>query len=247
MTADGPRIALLAGSGLQALADRIGGQPRPWSPPAGGHPAAPGHRMEVSEGSLGGSPALVFGGRLHYYQGYSMAEVTAPVTEAKAWGAEVLFLTNASGSLRTEIAAGEVALLRDHINLMPDNPLRGSAEFLDLSEAYDAGLRGLALAEAAARGLRLPEVVYAGVPGPTFETPAEVRMLRILGGDVAGMSTVPEVIMARRLGLRVLALTVVTNRAGAHSTAEDVLEAARSRAGDVADLLEGVAKRLAVP
>jgi inosine/guanosine/xanthosine phosphorylase family protein len=239
------KIAVIAGSGLQALTGRLGGEPVPWDPPTGARPAAPGHRMEVTEGSLGGVPALAFGGRLHYYQGYSMAEVAQTVVHAHAWGADVLFVTNASGSLRTEIAAGEVGVIRDHINLMPDNPLRGTTEFLDLSEAYDAPLRGLLAAEAVARGIRVPEVVYAGMPGPTFETPAEVRMLRMLGADVAGMSTVAEVIMARRFGMRVLALTVVTNRAGAPASAEHVLQAAGGRAADVADLLEGVATRLA--
>ena len=246
------KLALIAGSGLHGVTRRLGGEPVPWAPPPAGRPGdgvvrtpAPGHRMEVVEGSLGGLPALAFGGRLHYYQGYSMAEVVAPVLHAHAWGADVLVVTNASGSLRTEIAVAEVAVLRDHISLMPDNPLRGTSEFLDLSQAYDPGLRSMLQEVAGGLGLRVPEVVYAGMAGPSFETPAEVRMLRMLGGDVAGMSTVPEVIMARRLGMRVLALTVVANRAGGPSSAQDVLEAARARAQDVGDLLEGVALLLA--
>jgi purine-nucleoside phosphorylase len=240
------KIALIAGSGLAAVARRLGGEPQAWQPPGGGARApAPGHRMEVVEGRLGGVPALAFCGRLHYYQGYAMGEVAEPVVRAAAWGAGALFLTNASGSLRAEIAAGEIGVIADHLNLMPDNPLRGSSEFLDLSEAYDPALRSALAGAAAARGLRVPPVVYAGVAGPTFETPAEVRMLRLLGADVAGMSTVPEVIVARRLGLRVLALTVVTNRAGAPCPAEEVLRAAEGRAGDVATLLEDVAATLA--
>jgi len=240
------RVALIAGSGLHAVTERISGTTRPWVPSAHADlPPAPGHRMEVTEGSFGGLPALGFGGRLHYYQGYSMAEVTQNVTEAHHWGAEVLFVTNASGSLRAEVATGEIALVRDHLNLMPDNPLRGSALFLDLSDAYDEELRRMALVVASARRIRLPEVVYVGVAGPTFETPAEVGMLRMLGGDVAGMSTIPEVIMARHLGMRVLAVSVVTNRAGAASTAHEVLHVAKARAGSVADLLEGVALALA--
>ena len=240
------KIALIAGSGLHAVTERISGTTRPWVPSAHADlPPAPGHRMEVTEGSFGGLPALGFGGRLHYYQGYSMAEVTQTVTEAHHWGAEVLFVTNASGSLRADVATGEIALIRDHVNLMPDNPLRGSAQFLDLFDAYDEELRRTALRVASARGIRLPEVVYVGVAGPTFETPAEVRMLRMLGGDVAGMSTIPEVIMARHLGMRVLAVSVVTNRAGAASTAHEVLHVAKARAGSVADLLEGVALALA--
>jgi purine-nucleoside phosphorylase len=239
------KVAVIAGSGLSAVAERIEGERRPWTHPGIDRPPAPGHKMEIVEGTLGGVPALGFGGRLHFYQGYSMAETTEPVAQAHDWGAEVLFVTNATGSLRAELAAGEIALIRDHINLMGDNPLRGTSEFVDLSEAYDAGLRRAARATAGGMGLRLPEVVYVGMAGPSFETPAEVRMLRMLGGDVAGMSTIPEVVMARRLGMRVLGLTVVANRAGAPATTEDVLMASEARAAEVADLLEAVAAGLA--
>lgn len=239
------KLAIIAGSGLRAVTERIGGTARPWAPSGPLRPPAPGHRLEVVEGSLGGLPALGFAGRLHYYQGYPMDQVTEPVREARAWGAGILVVTNASGSLRAELASGEVGLIRDHVNLFGDNPLRGTSAFLDLSAAYDADLRRRATAAADDLGIRLPEVVYVGVPGPTFETPAEVRMLRMLGGDVAGMSSVPEVIMARHLGMRVLGLTVVANRAGAPATAEDVLDASAARAGVVADLIEKVAASLA--
>lgn len=254
---------MIAGSGLSSVTERIDGERRPWTHPGLDRPPAPGHKMEVVEGTLSGVPALGFGGRLHFYQGYSMAEVAEPVAQAHDWGAEVLFVTNATGSLRAELASGEVALIRDHVNLMGDNPLRGAPsypggtpassyprgtpapEFLDLSQAYDPALRRAAQAAASRMGLRLPEVVYVGMAGPSFETPAEVRMLRMLGGDVVGMSSVPEVIMARRLGMRVLGVTVVANRAGAPATAEDVLLASRARAGAVGDLLEAVAAGLA--
>jgi len=239
------KVAVIAGSGLSAVAERIEGERRPWTHPGLDRPPAPGHKMEVVEGTFGGVPALGFGGRLHFYQGYSMAEVVEPVAQAHDWGAEVLFVTNATGSLRAELAAGEIALIRDHINLMGDNPLRGTSEFVDLSEAYDPRLRRAARVTAEGMGLRLPEVVYVGMAGPSFETPAEVRMLRMLGGDVAGMSTIPEVVMARRLGMRVLGVTVVANRAGTPATSEDVLLASESRAADVADLLEAVAAGLA--
>ncbi len=222
------KLALIAGSGLHAVTERISGIAKPWAPAGVSRPPAPGHRMEIVEGTLGGLPALGFGGRLHYYQGYSMEEVAQP-----------------TGSLRTELASGEIGLIRDHINLMGANPLRGTAEFLDLSQAYDAELRRSARAAAAALGLRLPEVVYVGMAGPSFETPAEVRMLRMLGGDVVGMSSIPEVIVGRRLGMRVLGLTVIANRAGALATAEDVLTASEGRATEVADLIERVAAGLA--
>ena len=239
------KVAVIAGSGLSSVAERIKGERRPWTHPGLDRPPAPGHKMEVVEGTLAGVPALGFGGRLHFYQGYSMAEVAEPVAQAHDWGAEVLFVTNATGSLRAELASGEIALIRDHVNLMGDNPLRGTSEFIDLSQAYDPALRHAAQAVARRMGLRLPEVVYVGMAGPSFETPAEVRMLRMLGGDVAGMSSVPEVIMARRLGMRVLGVTVVANRAGAPAAAEDVLVASQSRAARVGDLLEAVAAGLA--
>ena len=257
------KVAVIAGSGLSSVTERIEGERRPWTHPGLDRPPAPGHKMEVVEGTLAGVPALGFGGRLHFYQGYSMAEVAEPVAQAHDWGAEVLFVTNATGSLRAELASGEIALIRDHVNLMGDNPLRGAPsyprgtpapsyprgtpalEFLDLSQAYDPALRHAARAAGRRMGLRLPEVVYVGVAGPSFETPAEVRMLRMLGGDVAGMSSVPEVIMARRLGMRVLGVTVVANRAGAPATAEDVLLASQARAAEVGDLLEAVAAGLA--
>jgi purine-nucleoside phosphorylase len=239
------KVAVIAGSGLSSVTERIQGKRRPWTHPGLDRPPAPGHKMEVVEGTLGGVPALGFAGRLHYYQGYSMAEVAEPVAQAHDWGAEVLFVTNATGSLRAELASGEIALIRDHVNLMGDNPLRGTSEFIDLSQAYDPALRRAAQAAAQRMGLRLPEVVYVGMAGPSFETPAEVRMLRMLGGDVAGMSSIPEVIMARRLGMRVLGLTVVANRAGAPATAEDVLQASQARAPEVGDLLEAVAAGLA--
>ena len=248
------KVAVIAGSGLSSVTERIEGERRPWTHPGLDRPPAPGHKMEIVEGTLGGVPALGFGGRLHFYQGYSMAEVTEPVAQAHDWGAEVLFVTNATGSLRAELASGEIALIRDHINLMGDNPLRGSPffprgtpalAFVDLSQAYDPALRHAAQAAARRMGLRLPEVVYVGMAGPSFETPAEVRMLRMLGGDVVGMSSVPEVIMARRLGMRVLGVTVVANRAGAPAAAEDVLLASQGRAAAVGDLLEAVAASLA--
>lgn len=238
------KLAVIAGSGLAAITGRIDGEARPWAPDGPTREPAPGHLLEVVEGTLGGMPALGYRGRLHAYQGYNMTEVAQPVVEAALWGADVVVVTNASGSLRAELASGEMALIRDHINLMGDNPLRGSSDFLDLSAAYDPELRRCALAVASGMGLRLPEVVYVGVAGPVFETPAEVGMLRMLGGDVVGMSSIPEVIMARRLGIRVLALTVVANRAGAPATAEDVLTAAQARSTQVADLIEGVAAAL---
>lgn len=238
------RVALVTGSGLSAVAGLVAGQRRRWEPPGlEVRPAAPGHAMEVVRGTFGGCEALAFAGRLHWYQGYSAAEVAAPVREAAAWGAEALFLTNAAGALDPALAPGSLLAIRDHLNLIPDNPLRGEPAFVEMAGAYDEGLRGLAREAAAGLGLELAEGVYAAFPGPSFETPAEVRMLRLLGADVVGMSTVPEVIAARRLGLRVLAVSLVTNAAGADP--EAVLGAAREGAARLGALLEAVARRLA--
>lgn len=237
------RIAVIAGSGLSAVARRIEGERRPWTPegtPA--RPAAPGHEMEVFEGRLAGMEALGFAGRLHWYQGYSMAEVAAPVRAAHRWGAGVLVVTNAAGALNPALHPGDLMLIRDHINLMPDNPLRGEAAFVDMTGAYDAALRGLARAAAADLRLGLADAVYAGVPGPSFETPAELAMLRLLGGDAVGMSTVPEVIAARHLGMRVLGLSLIANAAGAEPAI--VLRVAREGAGRLGSLVEEVTRRL---
>ncbi|MGH7425736.1 MAG: purine-nucleoside phosphorylase [Candidatus Methylomirabilales bacterium] len=239
-------MALVAGSGLAAITERVEGSRRPWSPAGIRHaPEAPGHRMEVVEGFLGGCRVLAFAGRLHYYQGYSMAEVALPVREAKRWGAEVLVLTNAAGSLSSELKAGALVLIRDHISLLPDSPLRGEAAFVDLTDAYDPKLRALAREVATSIGIGVAEGVYAALPGPSFETPAEARMLRGFGADLVGMSTVPEVIAARRLGMRVLAISVVTNAAGAPGVSvEEVVAVAGEAAGWVGDLLAGLALRL---
>lgn len=164
-----------------------------------------------------GRSVLYLRGRLHSYQGYSAAEVVFPVRLARLLGAEVLVMTNAAGAVRLDLAPGDLVLLSDQLNLSGLNPLRGSPppqwgpRFPSLEEAYDARLRALLRGIADERGVKLADGVYCGLPGPSYETPAEVRMLRTLGADVVGMSTVIEVIAARHMGMRCVGMSLVSN------------------------------------
>ncbi len=178
-----------------------------------------GHRHTLTLWRRAEETLLVMNGRLHLYQGYQPAEVVAPVRLAALLGAEAMIATNASGGLDPEIPPGGVVVVSDHLNLQAANPLVGEwgrafgPQFPDMSEAYDPDLRRLALAAAAEVGFVAREGVYVGLLGPSFETPAEIRMLRTLGGTAVGMSTVAEVIAARHMGLRVLVLSLVANPA----------------------------------
>jgi purine-nucleoside phosphorylase len=175
------------------------------------------HAGRLTCGSLAGVPIVAMEGRFHYYEGYSMAQVTFPVRVMKSLGAEVLIVTSAAGGMNPEYALGDIVIVDDHINLMPENPLRGPNDdalgprFPDMSAPYDNAL--IAAAADAARDLGVPcrKGVFVAVPGPNLETRAEYRMLRHMGADVVGMSTVPEVLVAVHSGLRTLALSVVTD------------------------------------
>jgi purine-nucleoside phosphorylase len=179
--------------------------------------SAPGHAGRLLAGTLAGMEVLVQQGRVHLYEGYDASEVTACVRLAAQWGATMLFVTNAAGGLRPDLAVGDLVLIRDHLNLTGVSPLTGRPAFIDMSAAYDAQLCALAHEAATAVGERLVEGVYAGVSGPAYETPAEARMLRTLGADVVGMSTVLEVIAARALGMRVLGCSLVSNVHSPHA------------------------------
>ncbi|MDP4022722.1 purine-nucleoside phosphorylase [Methylobacterium sp. NEAU 140] len=203
-----------------------------------------GHRGRLHRGRIAGRPVLVFEGRAHAYERGDAGAMRVPLACARALGARRLLLTNASGSLCPEVGPGRLAVLADHINLSGLNPLIGEASdarFVPMTGAYDPGLRAGLRAAASACGLDLPDAVYAWFSGPSFETPAEVRMAGILGADLVGMSTVPEVILARFLGLPVAAVSAVTNLAagiagGAPHHAETKAVAARA-AGDLARLI----------
>lgn len=178
-----------------------------------------GHRQTLTLWRRGGESLMVANGRFHLYQGYRPEEVVAPIRLAGLLGAETMIATNASGALDPEIGPGSLVVIKDHLNLQGVNPLAGEwgrefgPQFPDMSEAYDPGLREVARRAAREAGFEVREGVYAAVLGPSFETPAEVRMLRAMGGSVVGMSTVPEVLAARHMGMKVLVLSLAANPA----------------------------------
>lgn len=178
-----------------------------------------GHSGKLIFGRLGGKDIVAMQGRFHYYEGYSMKEVTFPVRVMYELGIKTLFVSNAAGGMNPEFLIGDIMVITDHINLFPEHPLRGKnfptgPRFPDMHQAYDPQLIALADEIAAEKGIRLMHGVYVGVQGPTFETPAEYRMYRILGGDTIGMSTVPEVIVANHCGIRVFGISIVTDLGG---------------------------------
>lgn len=178
-----------------------------------------GHSGKLIFGRLGGKDIVAMQGRFHYYEGYSMKEVTFPVRVMYELGIKTLFVSNAAGGMNPEFLIGDLMVITDHINLFPEHPLRGKnfptgPRFPDMHQAYDPQLIALAGEIAAEKGIRLMHGVYVGVQGPTFETPAEYRMFRILGGDTIGMSTVPEVIVANHCGIRVFGISIVTDLGG---------------------------------
>ena len=213
-----------------------------------------GHNHTLTLWRRGDETLLVMNGRLHLYQGYRPEEVVAPVRLAALMGAGTMIATNATGALDPAIEPGSLVVIGDHLNLQGSNPLVGAwgrelgPQFPDMTDAYDPGLRRLALEEAAAAGFQVSEGVYAGVLGPSFETPAEVRMLRRLGGSVVGMSTVPEVIAARHMGMRVLVLSLASNpAAGLSSTPlshEEVLAAGAEAAQRLRELMGRLVVRM---
>jgi purine-nucleoside phosphorylase len=247
-----PRAALISGSGLGVELGEPERGPIDLSYflPFAAHPL-PGHAHEVELLRPRPDRAVAyFRGRLHAYQGYDAHQTVFPVRLAARLGARVLILTNASGALRPELPAGRLALVRDHLNLTGLNPLRGQLppewgpRFPDLTAAYDESLADLARRLAAEQGLTLSDAIYIGLLGPSYETPAEVRMLRALGGDLAGMSTVLEVIAARQMGLAVLCLSLVANPAAGLGIAplshEEVLATAEAGATSLRQLLKAL-------
>jgi len=215
------RLGLILGSGLGHLAHTVDGVAIPYSDlPGFPHVGVSGHNPNLHIGTLEGVRVAVFGAREHYYENGNPRAMLLPLQVLKALGASDLILTNAAGSLRADIAPGDLMLLSDHINYNGLNPLIGEktdARFVPMTDAHDPALRAALTAAAAREGLPLPHGVYCWYSGPSFETPAEIRMLKTLGGDAVGMSTVPEVILARFLGLRVAAVSTITNMAAGMS------------------------------
>jgi len=220
-TALRPQVGLILGSGLGGLAEEIEDATiLPYGDiPHFPQSTVPGHKGRLVIGRLAGAPVVAMQGRFHYYEGYSMEQVVRPVRVMAQLGVKTLIVTNAAGGVNESFSPGDLMLIVDHINLFGTNPLIGPNEeafgprFPDMTEAYDKRLRALALQAAEELGIRLQQGVYMGLSGPTYETPAEIRAFRVLGADAVGMSTVPEVIAARHLGLRVLGISCVTNMA----------------------------------
>jgi len=248
-----PTLALILGSGfhhvlseLQIVA-RLGYAKIPGFPPTG----VAGHSGELLAGTLGGTPVLVLSGRAHFYEGHPMETVTFAVRTLAALGIRDLLVTNAAGGLNRSFRPGDFMVLTDHINLMGANPLRGPAQpglprFVDLTQAYDPGLSALLQRAGKTCRLKLRAGVYLAVSGPSYETPAEIRAFATLGADAVGMSTVPEVIVARQCGLRVAGVSCITNLAAGRSknplSHEEVLATAERAKHTAASFLKTFAQ-----
>jgi purine-nucleoside phosphorylase len=230
-----PTFGIILGSGLGGLSKSIGDAVRI---PFGDIPGFPevtvaGHEGEVILGTLGGREIVALSGRFHMYEGHPAALAAFPVRVFHALGTRDLFVSNAAGGISSRLAVGDLMMISDHLNLMGTNPLVGGAQkgeirFPDMTDAYNPGLRWLLRTTAEKLGITLREGVYAGLLGPSYETPSEVKMLRLLGADAVGMSTVPEVIVARAWGMRVVGVSCITNAAagvtGAALSHAEVLE-----------------------
>lgn len=217
-----PKIAVILGTGLGDLVNHIEitNQLDYHDIPNFPVSTVEGHSGKLIFGNLGGKYIMAMQGRFHYYEGYDMKEVTFPVRVMKALGVETLFVSNAAGGMNKEFQVGDVMVITDHINLFPENPLRGKnfdelgPRFPAMTEAYSNALVHMADDIAHEENVRLMHGVYVGTPGPTFETPAEYEYFRVIGGDAVGMSTVPEVIVANHAGMKVFGVSVITDLGG---------------------------------
>ncbi|MES2306900.1 MAG: purine-nucleoside phosphorylase [Gemmatimonadota bacterium] len=250
-----PKVAIVLGSGLGGLADQVEDPIRiGYADIPGFHvPTVQGHKGELVVGKLGGTEVVMQSGRFHMYEGHPAQISVLPVRVFATLGVETLVVTNAAGGIRRTFTPGTLMLLSDHINLTGRNPLEGpvlpgETRFPDMSVAYDAKLRDAARRIAAEQGTRLEEGVYCALLGPTYETPAEVRMLERLGVDAVGMSTAPETIIARARGMRVLGFSLITNAAAGTTSAllshAEVMEVAGEAGGRLARLVAGIVAEL---
>jgi purine-nucleoside phosphorylase len=258
-----PRVGLVLGSGLGAVADGVA---KPVFVPYSEIPHFPqstveGHSGRIVAGLLGGVPVVVMQGRVHSYEGYAPQQVTFPMRVLGTLGVKAVVLTNAAGGIQQGYHVGQLVALADHINQMGWNPLTGPNEprfamrkgaglrFFDMTEAYSKRMRALAKEAATEEGFALEEGVYLATPGPSFETPAEIRAFRALGATLVGMSTVPETIVARHMGIEVLGISCVTNLAAGlgatHLSHEEVSETGKQVERRLAGLLERLAPKIA--
>jgi purine-nucleoside phosphorylase len=252
-----PGIALVLGSGLGAFADEFANATKiPYAEiPRFPQSTAIGHAGTLVIGKVGKIPVCGMQGRVHLYEGYSVNDVAFPVRVFARMGVKALILTNAAGGIKREFVQGKLVVIKDHINLQGANPLSGPNDerlgprFPDMSSAYDRRFREMAVGEANRLGIGMYEGVYAALPGPSYETPAEIRYLRTIGADLVGMSTVPEVIAARHSGIRVLGISCVTNAAAGILDQpldhKEVLETAERVKGQFIGLLKALIPRIA--
>jgi purine-nucleoside phosphorylase len=250
-----PKVAIVLGSGLGWLGEELKDAVRvkyakiPGFP----EPGVVGHAGELIAGTLEGVPVLAQSGRFHLYEGHDPAVAGLPVRVFHALGIATVILTNAAGGIRRTFTPGTLMLIADHLNMMGTNPLigrvvEGDERFPDMSDPYDAGLRAVARAVASAEKIRLEEGVYAAMLGPSYESKAEIEMLKRIGADAVGMSTVPEVVAARARGMRCVGISTITNLAsglgGATLSHAEVLETADRVKGDLARLVRGIVRAL---
>jgi purine-nucleoside phosphorylase len=250
------KTAVILGTGLGDLAKKIADKKEipykdiPHFPVS----TVQGHSGNLITGQLGGKPVLAMQGRFHFYEGYDMKQVTYPIRVMQLLGIKQLFISNAAGGMNGSFQVGDIMLINDHINLFPEHPLRGKnsdelgVRFPDMSDAYDQELQKLATEIAGENNIKLQSGIYVGTQGPTFETPAEYHYFKIIGGDAVGMSTVPEVIVARHGGMKVLAFSIITDL-GVYGkivkvTHEEVQTAANLAQPKLAFILEEIIKRL---
>jgi purine-nucleoside phosphorylase len=252
-----PEIAMVLGSGLGAFADEFSDATKipyaeiPYFPRS----TAIGHAGTLVLGKVGKIPVCGMQGRVHLYEGYSVKDVAFPIRVFSRMGVKAVILTNAAGGIKREFVQGKLVVIKDHINLQGANPLSGSNDerfgvrFPDMTAAYDHRFREMAVGEGNRMGIGMYEGVYAALPGPSYETPAEIRYLRTIGADLVGMSTVPEVIAARHGGIRVLGISCVTNAAAGIMDQpldhKEVLETAERVKGQFVGLLKAVIPRIA--
>ncbi|MEX0742753.1 MAG: purine-nucleoside phosphorylase [Actinomycetota bacterium] len=248
-----PSVGVILGSGLGGAVEGMGEAETFAYTDLPGFPApsVPGHAGALSLGLLDGVPIAAFRGRIHFYEGHDLSRCSLPVRLARMLGAGTMVITAAVGGIQRDLVPGSIVVGTDQINMMGSNPLRGwrnpdgSPPFVDMSQVYDAQLVALTRERAEALGIAVASGVYVAMPGPTYETPAEIEMLRRSGGTVAGMSVVPESTAARALGMRVLGLFSATNLAGEPATHEEVLAMADRAAKDTSRLLRELLPRLA--
>ena len=249
-----PKTAIILGTGLGQLASEITDS---YEFPYSEIPNFPvstveGHAGKLIFGKLGGKDIVAMKGRFHFYEGYNMKEVTFPVRVMYELGIETLFVSNASGGMNPEFKIGDLMIITDHINLFPEHPLRGKnmptgPRFPDMHEPYDLKLVALADKIAEEKGIRVMHGTYVGVQGPTFETPHEYKMYHLLGGDAVGMSTVPEVIVARHCGIKVFGISVITDLGGfeppVQVSHEEVQKAANEAQPRMTEIFREIIKR----